>query len=928
MSAVITIAFDDLINIYKMGDKFGVPLVAPNFDRLADMGVNFDAAYASVAVCNPSRTAAMSGQSQFRTGLHNTNDQQWMDVLGPEETLIGMFNDAGWTTYGSGKVYHNSTTPGDQPMFNAFYDHHFQTSPATTPKHDNNPVAEPLDPWETMRDDGNVAWAIDQLNAYDGSENMLMTLGIIKPHKPFIAPQEYFDLYPQEDLVIPYQDGDLEQVTDFYKQFRLLDGYQRYLDNNGYTLDFIQGYLAALSYADAKLGEVLDALENNPALADASLVVWSDHGYELGDKQTWNKFTLWEEAANIPFIVVDPDLVAGSTASTPVTLLDLVPTLLDLADLPAPAGAQFDGVSVLPFIDVPQTDRIAITSMLGSVSMRTEEYRFVLYNDGSVELYDVVSDPEQLTNLALDPAYNTLIGEMTLLLQAEVTAQGGVFDPDALALFGTGGADSMFVIGAQEGAGGNGDDTYFVADGAIITEAADGGFDRVIFADREFTVPDNVEFVKNSSFFNASGFTLFGGDQDTYIKAQSTRGLIYAQGGQDTIEGSGARDTLYGGDGDDLISGGRGFDQLDGGAGRDTLDYSFSVSAVGADMAQGIGLAGEAAGDVMFNFEDMRGGQFNDSLTGNAAGNMIEGVQGADLLVGLDGNDTLFGDTEDDTLRGGNGDDHLDGGEGRDVLQGQGGSDILLAGGEADTVTGGLGSDTVRGGAGNDEISGNGDDDTLYGEGHNDILRGDGGNDRLMGGTGADSLKGGTEDDVLLGGRGNDVLEGDAGQDRLFGHAGNDGLFGGSGDDDLRAGQGTDTLDGEAGDDALRGEGGDDTLMGGAGHDTLSGGTGMDVLDGGAGNDLLFGNGGDDILVFALGGGQDTVQGFQIGRDVLYLDQTLWTGAIGVEDVLLQFADSVGANSVEFSFIGGETLIINATVGITPDSLVNDIVFI
>ena len=163
MTAVITVAFDDLINIYKFGNKFGVPLVTPNFDRLAAGGVSFDAAFASVAVCNPSRTSALSGQSPFHTGLHTTNDLQWDDVMTPSQTIVGMFRDAGWQTYGSGKVFHNANEPEARPTFDALYDHYFQVHPSLTPKLEGNPIAEPLEAGEVMLDDGNVGWAIDRL---------------------------------------------------------------------------------------------------------------------------------------------------------------------------------------------------------------------------------------------------------------------------------------------------------------------------------------------------------------------------------------------------------------------------------------------------------------------------------------------------------------------------------------------------------------------------------------------------------------------------------------------------------------------------------------------------------------------------------------------------------------------------------------------
>ena len=836
MSAVISVTFDDLLNVYRFDNKFGVELHTPNFDRLAEMGVTFENAYAAIAVCNPSRTIALSGQSQFQTNMHATRDLQWNDLMTPQETVVGMFKDAGWETQGSGKVFHNSVASDMVTTFAEIYDGNFQDT--SRPTLDTNPIAEPLDGDEVMRDDAHTDYAVSQLNAYDGSSDLLVTLGIIKPHRPFVAPQEFFDLYPREDIVIPYDEGDLDQVTDFYRQFRLLENYNTYLENADLARTFVQGYLAAMSYADSKLGEVLDAMEANPALADASLVVWSDHGYELGEKHTWNKFTLWEEAANIPFVIVGPGLTAGTTVQTPVSLLDLTPTLLELGGIAPPAGATFDGQSVLDFIDAPDLDRGVITTMVGSLSYRTGDFRLMFYNDGSTELYNLLLDPEQETNLALDSANNVLLQTLTEALQTEVERQGGIFDPDALTLVGTAGEDSLFATGAQIVEGGGGDDTYLISDGAQIVETVGGGYDRVIIADYDYIIPENVEFVQTHQF-TASGqfYKVTGNAQDNEIFVQSGRAELYGGDGNDIISSSGGRDTLFGGGGSDFLSSRTGANIIEGGAGGDVV-----IGGIADDLLYGGTQSGLSSGGDDFLIGDS-GLNFSDEYIVNPDNSVIdpngEFIDADTIaLMIVDGSFSLYGDDFDTSgeyeaallnLKDKSSDRIFflgyvgDVGEvgGNDTMFGGSGDDIILALG---------GDDSVRGGVGNDSIYGDYGADHLYGDGGNDFINSGVGNDTVYGATGADMILTGADNDTAFGGGSSDTLDGGDGQDTLYGQAGLDVLYGGSGGDadKLFGGIGSDTLFGDGGDDELHGQGHRDRMIGGQGNDILRGGSGLD----------------------------------------------------------------------------------------------------
>ena len=454
---VILIVLDDLFDVVDQQSRHGVDLHVPNFDRLATKGVRFSNAFASVAVCNPSRSSFMTGQSPFRTTIHVPEPVQWNEVLTPESTFVAPMRNAGYEALSCGKVFHNQARLEEQEFFAGIFDQNFQFERRLALPAGEIAFASEL----PLADDMHVAWAVEQISNYkrpstDSDHSpMFLSVGIIRPHAPFIVPQRFFDLYPQDQLVaggdFVAREADLMDVSDFYKKFRLLNNYHNNLFSKGQAVEFAQGYLASLSYADELLGKLLNAIEANEELADATIIVASDNGYQLGEKLTWNKFTLWEETAKVPLYIINPQVTPGSTCDIPVSLLDLAPTITNLGN--AAQSPLFDGEDLLEILNTPEeyADRAVVTSMIGSLSIRNKQYRLILYNDGSKELYNIVVDPQESINLAGNHEYQGVISELLTQLTSLTIQQGATTALSSLVVQGTDQNDTLFVDRRTDG---------------------------------------------------------------------------------------------------------------------------------------------------------------------------------------------------------------------------------------------------------------------------------------------------------------------------------------------------------------------------------------------------------------------------------------------------------------------------------------------
>lgn len=411
---VLFIAIDDLND--WIGKLKGHPQsLTPHIDRLADRGVLFTNAHCAAPACNPSRAALMTGIAPYRSGIY-INPQPWKAVLRDRVTLPQHFMEHGYRAIASGKIYHGSYP--DPDSWDAYWPSQTRNRPGdpqpsvksvsglNKSHFDWGPVH--VDDAE-MGDTQVVEWVIGQLQK-SHDQPLFLACGIFRPHLPWYVPRAYFDRYPLDKIQLPvHREDDLEDVPAAGVKMAKPAGDHAAVLKQEQWHAAVQGYLASISYADGLVGRLMEALDASAYAKNTVVVLWTDHGWHLGEKQHWRKFSLWEEATRTPLIFVaprgTPGLAQGSIAGTrvdkPVSLLDIYPTLVDLCGLPVRDG--LSGQSLVPLMDNSHApwDRPAITTH-GRLNhaVRSEHWRYIRYEDGSEELYNHTLDPMEYTNLA------------------------------------------------------------------------------------------------------------------------------------------------------------------------------------------------------------------------------------------------------------------------------------------------------------------------------------------------------------------------------------------------------------------------------------------------------------------------------------------------------------------------------------------------
>jgi arylsulfatase A-like enzyme len=388
----------------------------PNIDRLARRGTLFTNAHCQAPLCNPSRSSLLTGLRPSTTGIYGLAPGiRDVELTKAHVTLPQAFTQAGYFTYTCGKIYHDgSFKPKDRaPEFNEW-------GPAPGAGRPPKPFAnlpEPRHPamdWgvfpERDEDGGDykiASAAIEGLQKAPKDQAFFVACGFRLPHVPCYAPQKWFDLYPDDKLIMPpVKPGDRDDTPRFswYLHWKLPEPRLETLQKNHEWRPLVRAYLASISYMDAQVGRVLDALDASGRANDTIIVLWGDHGWHLGEKAISGKNTLWDRSTRVPLIVAAPGMPPGQKCGRPAELLDIFPTLLELGGFPA--RKDLEGHSLVPQLrdaKAPREWPAITTHNQGNHGIRTEQWRYIRYADGSEELYDMEKDPNEWTNLAADP---------------------------------------------------------------------------------------------------------------------------------------------------------------------------------------------------------------------------------------------------------------------------------------------------------------------------------------------------------------------------------------------------------------------------------------------------------------------------------------------------------------------------------------------
>jgi arylsulfatase A-like enzyme len=438
---ILFIAIDDLNDwVGCMGGN--AQTRTPHMDRFAKRSVLFTNAHCAAASCNPSRTAVMTGISPHSSGLYE-NSQRMRDVL-PNATLLPQyFRNHGYWAGGSGKLLHYFI---DARSWDSYFPDKETENPFPRTLYPKvRPHSLPRGgPWQYVETDWGPLQASD--DEYGGDylvskwvgeqlsrphdKPFFLACGIYRPHEPWFVPAKYFEPFPLSSIQLPpgFREDDLDDLPPAGKR-RGPNRYFAHIREHKQWKQAIQGYLASIHFADAMLGRVLAALAAGPHAQNTIVVLWSDHGWHLGEKQHWQKFSAWRACSRVPLIVhVPPELCKTLPAGTkpglitrPVDLLSLYPTLLELADLPPNPAA--DGPSLLPLLRTPQAEwpHVGITHLgdPGTFGLSADRFRYIRYSNGDEELYDIQNDPYEWTNLAPNPEYAPTLTKLRARAPAE-----------------------------------------------------------------------------------------------------------------------------------------------------------------------------------------------------------------------------------------------------------------------------------------------------------------------------------------------------------------------------------------------------------------------------------------------------------------------------------------------------------------------------
>ncbi|MFB9058095.1 sulfatase [Mariniflexile ostreae] len=401
----------------------------PNMDKLAARGMVFSNAQCQAPICAPSRASLFTGLYPHTTGLYyqfSDEDLKNNKVITEKGTFMpDYFEKHGYKTLGVGKIFHNGDNNsvfqeyggvysemlfGPKPMERVNY------SPAWFPAAEGRGTAtdwSPINLPDSDMSDYKIAdWAVNELDKKH-DKPFFMAVGFIRPHVPWHVPQKWFDLFDDASIEVPpYLANDFDDIPEISKQLHHIPAMPDtdWLIKENKWKGMVKAYLASMAFVDAQLGKVLDKLEKSDYNNNTIIVLWSDHGYHLGEKGRTAKHSLWERATHVPLVFAGKGVRPNTKSNKPVGLIDLYPTLLDMVGLPE--NPENEGNSLLPLINDENAawKHTALTSYgYKNMSLYKGDYHFITYRNGSGELYNLRKDPNEWNNLFLNEAYAEII---------------------------------------------------------------------------------------------------------------------------------------------------------------------------------------------------------------------------------------------------------------------------------------------------------------------------------------------------------------------------------------------------------------------------------------------------------------------------------------------------------------------------------------
>lgn len=416
---VLWISIDDLND--WTGVLGGHPQAStPHLDALAARGRSFTQAHCNAPACNPSRTATLTGVAPHQSGVYS-NQSAWWVPLADTPTLPALLQSSGYRTLGAGKVFHF----GDRSVWDAYMGDpcdKLHADEGAKPKRSNLVRVDEM-AWGRSRSrrqgghpDRRIAdWVSAQL-ALPQKSPFFLAAGFMKPHLPWYAPKPFFDARPLDDIVLPHVPPDeMTDIPPAGQRLAYMKTHHKVVTTDAWK-SAVQGYLAAVTFVDTMLGKVIAALDASPHRDTTVVVVWSDHGWSLGEKFHWKKFALWEECTRVPLVFAGPGIVPGSCDRV-VGLLDIYPTVARLCG--APVNHPTDGVDLAPLLADPnaQWHRPVLTTQgENNHAIRTQRWRYIRYDDGSEELYDHSVDPGEHDNLVDTPRVQAVLSQLRPLI--------------------------------------------------------------------------------------------------------------------------------------------------------------------------------------------------------------------------------------------------------------------------------------------------------------------------------------------------------------------------------------------------------------------------------------------------------------------------------------------------------------------------------